>query len=248
MKILVCISHVPDTTSKINFTNGDSEFDTNGVQYVINPNDEFGLTRAIWFQEQQGATVTVVNVGGPDTEPTLRKALAIGANEAIRVNANPTDGFFVAKQLAEVIKNGGYDVVIAGKESLDYNGGMVPGMIAGILGYNFLNSCTNIAVDGANVTAVREIDGGKETVSTTLPVIIGGQKGLVEEKDLRIPNMRGIMTARTKALTILEPVDASVNTKAVKFEKPAPKSAVKLVSADNLDELINLLHNEAKVI
>jgi electron transfer flavoprotein beta subunit len=248
MKILVCISHVPDTTSKINFTNGDAEFDTNGVQYVINPNDEFGLTRAIWFQEQQGATVTIVNVGGPDTEPTLRKALAIGANEAIRINANPTDGFFVAKQLAEVIKNGGYDVVIAGKESLDYNGGMVPGMIAGILGYNFLNSCTAITVEGTNVTAVREIDGGKETVSTSLPVIIGAQKGLVEEKDLRIPNMRGIMTARTKVLTILEPVDASVNTKAVKFEKPAPKSAVKLVSADNLDELINLLHNEAKVI
>ncbi|MFB9109014.1 electron transfer flavoprotein subunit beta/FixA family protein [Flavobacterium gyeonganense] len=248
MKILVCISHVPDTTSKINFSNGDSEFDTNGVQYVINPNDEFGLTRAIWFQEQQGANVTVVNVGGPDTEPTLRKALAIGANEAIRINANPTDGFFVAKQLAEVIKNGGYDLVIAGKESLDYNGGMVPGMIAGVLGYNFLNSCTAITVDGNNVKAVREIDGGKETVSTTLPLIIGGQKGLVEEKDLRIPNMRGIMTARTKALTILEPVDASVNTKAVKFEKPAPKSAVKLVPADNLDELINLLHNEAKVI
>ncbi|MDI5888881.1 MAG: electron transfer flavoprotein subunit beta/FixA family protein [Flavobacterium sp.] len=248
MKILVCISHVPDTTSKINFVNGDSEFDTNGVQYVINPNDEFGLTRAIWFQEQQGATVTVVNVGGPETEPTLRKALAIGANEAIRVNANPTDGFFVAKQLAEVIKNGSYDVIIAGKESLDYNGGMVPGMIAGILGYNFLNSCTNLTVDGTNVKAVREIDGGKETVATTLPLIIGGQKGLVEEKDLRIPNMRGIMTARTKALTILEPVDATVNTKAVKFEKPAPKSAVKLISPDNLDELINLLHNEAKVI
>jgi len=248
MKILVCISHVPDTTSKINFTNGDSEFDTNGVQFVINPNDEFGLTRAIWFQEQQGANVTVVNVGGPDTEPTLRKALAIGANEAIRVNANPTDGFFVAKQLAEVIKNGGYDLVIAGKESLDYNGGMVPGMLAGILGYNFVNSCTELKVDGTSVTASREIDGGKETVATSLPLIIGGQKGLVEEKDLRIPNMRGIMTARTKALTVLEPVAANNNTKAVKFEKPAPKSAVKLVSADNLDELINLLHNEAKVI
>jgi electron transfer flavoprotein beta subunit len=248
MKILVCISHVPDTTSKINFINGDSEFDTNGVQFVINPNDEFGLTRAIWFQEQQGATVTVVNVGGPETEPTLRKALAIGANEAIRVNANPTDGFFVAKQLAEVIKNGGYDVIIAGKESLDYNGGMVPGMIAGILGYNFLNSCTSLTVDGTNVKAVREIDGGKETVATTLPLIIGGQKGLVEEKDLRIPNMRGIMTARTKALTILEPVNAPSSTKAVKFEKPAPRSAVKLISPDNLDELINLLHNEAKVI
>lgn len=248
MKILVCISHVPDTTSKINFTNNDSEFDTNGVQFVINPNDEFGLTRAIWFQEKQGATVTVVNVGGSETEPTLRKALAIGANEAIRVNANPTDGFFVAKQLAEVIKNGGYDLVIAGKESLDYNGGMVPGMIAALTNSNFVNACTDITVEGTTAKAVREIDGGKETVSTSLPLIIGGQKGLVEEKDLRIPNMRGIMTARSKPLTVIEPIDAPTNTKAVKFEKPAPKSAVKLVSADNLDELVNLLHNEAKVI
>jgi len=248
MKILVCISHVPDTTSKINFTNNDSQFDTNGVQFVINPNDEFGLTRAIWFQEQQGASVTVINVGGPETEPTLRKALAIGANEAIRINATPSDGFYVAQQLAEVIKTGGYDLIIAGKESLDYNGGMVPGMIAGLLGYNFLNSCVELSVDGTTVKAAREIDGGKEIVSTSLPLIIGGQKGLVEEKDLRIPNMRGIMTARTKTLTVVEPIDASINTKAVKFEKPAPKSAVKLVAADNLDELINLLHNEAKVI
>jgi electron transfer flavoprotein beta subunit len=248
MKILVCISHVPDTTSKINFTNGDSEFDTNGVQFVINPNDEFGLTRAIWFQEQQGANVTVVNVGGPETEATLRKALAIGANEAIRVNANPVDGFFVAKQLAEVIKTGGYDLVIAGKESLDYNGGMVPGMIAGLTGANFVNSCIGLTVEGNNVKAIREIDGGKETVATTLPLIIGGQKGLVEEKDLRIPNMRGIMTARTKVLTILEPVSANANTKAVKFEKPAPKSAVKLFTIDQLDDLVNALHNEAKVI
>lgn len=248
MKILVCISHVPDTTSKINFTNDDSEFDTNGVQFVINPNDEFGLTRAIWFQEKQGATVTVVNVGGPETEPTLRKALAIGANDAIRVNAAPTDGFYVAKQLAEVIKNGAYDLVIAGKESLDYNGGMVPGMIAGILGYNFINACTEITIEETNAKAVREIDGGRETVSTSLPLIIGGQKGLVEEKDLRIPNMRGIMTARSKALNVVEPIEAATNTKAVKFEKPAPKSAVKLIPADNLDELINLLHNEAKVI
>lgn len=248
MKILVCISHVPDTTSKINFVNGDSEFDTNGVQFVINPNDEFGLTRAVWFQEQQGATVTVVNVGGPDTEPTLRKALAIGANEAIRVNAAPTDGFYVAKQLAEVAKNGQYDLIICGKESLDYNGGMVPGMVASLLDYNFVNACIDIKVDEGSATVIREIDGGKETISASLPLVIGGQKGLVEEKDLRIPNMRGIMTARTKALTVLEPVEAIVKTKAVKFEKPAPKSAVKLISADNLDELINLLHNEAKVI
>jgi len=248
MNILVCISHVPDTTSKINFTNNDTLFDTNGVQFVINPNDEFGLTRAIWFQEQQGANVTVVNVGGPETEPTLRKALAIGANEAIRVNADPIDGFFVAKQLAEVIKNGNYDLVIAGKESLDYNVGMVPGMIAGLLGFNFINSCVAVTVEGNSVTASREIDGGKEIVSSQLPLIIGGQKGLVEEKDLRIPNMRGIMTARTKVLTILEPVSGESKTATVKFEKPAPKSAVKLISADNLDELISLLHNEAKVI
>ncbi|SCY52493.1 electron transfer flavoprotein subunit beta/FixA family protein [Flavobacterium caeni] len=248
MKILVCISHVPDTTSKINFTNGDAEFDTNGVQFVINPNDEFGLTRAIWFQEQQGANVTVVNVGGADTEPTLRKALAIGANEAIRVNAQPTDGFAVAKQLADVIKNGGFDLIIAGKESLDYNGGMVPGMIAGILGYNFVNGAIGLTVEGNNAKVIREIDGGKETVATSLPLIIGGQKGLVEEKDLRIPNMRGIMTARTKALNIVEPAAANAETKAVKFEKPAPKSAVKLFSADDIDGLVNALHNEAKVI
>jgi electron transfer flavoprotein beta subunit len=248
MKILVCISHVPDTTSKINFVNGDSEFDTTGVQYVINPNDEFGLTRAVWFQEQQGAKVTVVNVGGADTEPTLRKALAIGADEAIRINATPTDGFFVAKQLAEVVQSGGYDLVICGKESLDYNGGMVPGMLASLLGFNFVNSCTELTVDGTSAKASREIDGGKEIISASLPLIVGGQKGLVEEKDLRIPNMRGIMTARTKVLTVLEPVASNNNTKAVKFEKPAPKSAVKLFTADDIDGLISALHNEAKVI
>jgi electron transfer flavoprotein beta subunit len=248
MKILVCISHVPDTTSKINFTTDNSQLNQNGLQYVINPNDEFGLTRAIWFQEQQGALITVINVGGPETEPTLRKALAIGADAAIRINAIPTDSFFVAKQLAEVIKNKGFDVIIAGKESLDYNGGMVPGMIAGILGYNFVNSCTELTIEGTTAKAVREIDGGKEKVSTPLPLIIGAQKGLVEEKDLRIPNMRGIMTARSKPLNVVEPVAAAIHTKAVEFEKPTSRSEVKLVAADNLDELINLLHNEAKVI
>lgn len=248
MKILVCISHVPDTTSKINFTDGDTKFDTNGVQYVINPNDEFGLTRAMWFKEKQGATVDVVNVGGADTEPTLRKALAIGADTAIRVNTPATDGFAVAKQLANVVKSGGYDLVIAGRESIDYNGGMVPGMLAELTGANFVTNCISLEVDGTKAKAVREIDGGKETVSTSLPLVIGGQKGLVEESDLRIPNMRGIMMARQKPLTILEPVDATKETASVKFEKPAPKGSVKLVAADNLDELVNLLHNEAKVI
>ena len=248
MKILVCISHVPDTTSKINFTDGDSKFDTNGVQFVINPNDEFGLTRAMWFKEKQGASVDVINVGGVETEPTLRKALAIGADAAIRVNTIPTDGFEVAKQLAKVVKEGGYDLVIAGRESIDYNGGMVPGMLASLIDANFVTNCISLEIDGTNAKAVREIDGGKETVSTTLPLVIGGQKGLVEESDLRIPNMRGIMMARQKPLNVLEPVDATAETTSVKFEKPAPKGAVTLVSPDNLDELVNLLHNEAKVI
>ncbi|GGZ73483.1 electron transfer flavoprotein subunit beta/FixA family protein [Algibacter mikhailovii] len=248
MKILVCISHVPDTTSKINFTEGDTKFDTNGVQFVINPNDEFGLTRAMWFKEKQGANVTVINVGGADTEPTLRKALAIGADAAIRVNTVPADGFSVAKQLATVIKDGAYDLVIAGRESIDYNGGMVPGMIAGLVGANFVNNCIGLEVEGTNAKVIREIDGGKETVSTNLPLVIGGQKGLVEETDLRIPNMRGIMMARKKPLTVVEPSSISGETSSMSFEKPAPKGAVTLVSADNLDELVSLLHNEAKVI
>ena len=248
MKILVCISHVPDTTSKINFTDGDTKFDTNGVQYVINPNDEFGLTRAMWFKEKQGANVTVVNVGGPETEPTLRKALAIGADNAIRVNTEAKDGFQVAKQLANVVKEGGYDLVIAGRESIDYNGGMVPGMLAGLIGANFVTNCISLEVDDNNAKAMREIDGGKETVTTSLPLVIGGQKGLVEESDLRIPNMRGIMMARKKPLEVKEPVDASTETASVKFEKPAPKGSVKLIDADNVGELVNLLHNEAKVI
>ncbi|MEL4307929.1 electron transfer flavoprotein subunit beta/FixA family protein [Joostella sp. CR20] len=246
MKILVCISHVPDTTSKINFTDGDSKFDTNGVQFVINPNDEFGLTRAMWFKEKQGASVTVVNVGGPETEPTLRKALAIGADEAIRINTEPTDGFYVAKQLATIAKD--YDLVIAGRESIDYNGGMVPGMLATLIGANFVNNCISLEAEGTTATATREIDGGKETLKTSFPLVIGGQKGLVEESDLRIPNMRGIMMARKKALNVQEPTDASANTQAVAFEKPDAKGAVKLVAPDNLDELVNLLHNEAKVI
>ena len=248
MKILVCISHVPDTTSKINFTDGDSKFDTNGVQFVINPNDEFGLTRAMWFKEKQGASVDVVNVGGAETEPTLRKALAIGADSAIRVNTPATDGFQVAKELAKVVQDGDYDLVIAGRESIDYNGGMVPGMLAQLIGANFVNNCISLEVDGDSAKAIREIDGGKESLSTKLPLVIGGQKGLVEESDLKIPNMRGIMQARKKPLNVTEPVSAETKTEITKFEKPAPKGEVKLVDPENLDELIDLLHNEAKAI
>lgn len=246
MKILVCISNVPDTTSKINFTEDDTKFDTNGVQFVINPNDEFGLTRAMWFKEKQGASVTVATVGGPSTEPTIRKALAIGADEAIRINAEPTDGFFVAQQLAEVVKSGGYDLVIGGRESIDYNGGMVPGILATLTGMNFVNTCIGLEVDGNKAVAMREIDGGKEKIEAELPLVIGGQKGLVEESDLRIPNMRGIMMARKKTLNVMEPVEAPKATQDTKFEKPAAKGAVKLV--DNVNDLVDLLHNEAKAI
>ncbi|KGL58762.1 electron transfer flavoprotein subunit beta/FixA family protein [Polaribacter sp. Hel1_85] len=248
MKILVCISHVPDTTSKINFTENDTKFDTNGVQFVINPFDEFCLTRAMWFKEKQGASVTVVNVGGAETEPTLRKALAIGADNAIRVNVNPTDGFQVAKELAAVVKDGGFDLVLAGKESADYNGQMVPGMLASLTDFNFINGCVGLEVEGTSVSATREIDGGNETLSSSLPLVIGGQKGVVEEKDLRIPNMRGIMMARKKPLQVVEASGGGTSTSIQSFEKPAPKGAVKLVDADNVDELISLLHNEAKVI
>ena len=248
MKILVCISNVPDTTSKINFTEDNTKFDSQGVQFVINPNDEFGLTRAMWFKEKQGATVHVATVGEAQVEPTIRKALAIGADEAIRVNAYPTDGYFVAMQLAEVVRNGDYDLVIAGRESIDYNGGMVPGIMAEVLGMSFINTCIGLEIDGNKAEAVREIDGGKETLSAELPLIIGGQKGLVEESDLKIPNMRGIMMARQKKLSVLEPVDVSAATRDIKFEKPAPKGEVKLVDADKLDELIELLHQEAKVL
>jgi electron transfer flavoprotein beta subunit len=246
MKILVCISHVPDTTSKINFTNDSTEFDTNGVQFVINPNDEFGLTRAMWFKEKDGASVDVVNVGKKDTEPTIRKALAIGADNAIRIDAEPTDGFQVAKELAEVAKKGEYDLILCGRESIDYNGGMVPGMLAKLIGANFINTCVQLDIEDGVAHATREIDGGKEKISSKLPLVIGGQKGIVEEDDLKIPNMRGIMMARKKPLEVKDPIGAESYSSSIKFEKPAPKGDIKMIDKDNLDELVELLHNDAK--
>ncbi len=248
MKILVCISHVPDTTSKINFADNDTKFDTNGVQFIINPNDEFGLTRAMWFKEKQGASVDVVNVGGKETEPTLRKALAIGADSAIRIDTLATDGFQVAKQLAKVAQDGNYDLIIAGRESIDYNGGMVPGMLAKLIGASFVNKCVGLEVEGDKATVVREIDGGKETLTANLPLVVGGQKGIVEESDLRIPNMRGIMMARKKPLTVVEPEAVEAQTNDVKFEKLPPRGETKIIDPDNLDELVALLHNDAKAI
>lgn len=248
MKILVCISNVPDTTSKINFIEDSTAFDKNGVQFIINPNDEFGLTRAVWFQQKKKAEVTVVTVGDLGCEPTLRKCLAIGADNAIRIDLNPTDGFQVAQQLSAHCKKENYDLIIAGRESIDYNGAMVPGMLSALMGYNFVTNCTALEIEGNTARASREIDGGIETISCQLPLVIGAQKGLVEEKDLIIPNMRGIMQARQKSLTVIPAVQSVVKSVITKFEKPAPKGAIKMVDPDQIDQLIDLLHKEAKVI
>ena len=248
MNILVCISHVPDTTSKINFVENDTQFDTNGVQFVINPNDEFGLTRAIWFKEKQGAEVHVIHVGTAAAEPTLRKCLAIGADKAFRIDTPAADGMQVAKELAAFVSANPYDLVIAGRESIDYNGAMVPGILAALLDIAFVSNCVGLEIDGNNAIAEREIDGGREKLKGNLPMVIGGQKGLVEEADLKIPNMRGIMQARQKPFEVLNPKGSEIPTKDVLFEKPAPKAEVKLVPADDIDQLIELLHKEANVI
>ena len=248
MKILVCISCVPDTTSKINFINNDTEFDKDGVQFVINPNDEFGLTRAIWFKEKNNSSVDVVSVGNQSIETVLRKTLAIGADKAIRLNKNPKDSFETASYLSQYIKENPYDLIIAGRESIDYNGAMVPGMISEILNINFVTNCVNIEIDSNKATIEREIEGGKEILSCELPLIVGGQKGIVEEEDLKIPNMRGIMQARKKPLEVIEPVDVIHKTTTVKFYKPETNKEIKMIDAQDLDKLIYLLHNEAKVL
>lgn len=248
MNILVCISNVPDTTSKINFVENDTRFDTQGVQFIINPNDEFGLTRAVWLQQKQGAKITVVTVGDAGCEPILRKCLAVGADQAVRIDAVPTDGFSVAQELAAYAQAHAFDLIITGRESIDYNGGMVPGMLAGLLEIPFVTNCNGLEIESGTATATREIDGGTEKVSTQLPLLIAAQKGLVEEDDLIIPNMRGIMQARKKSLEVLPSTTEAGATSTLRFEKPQPKGAVKLVDAEDLDTLIDLLQNEAKVL
>ena len=248
MKILVCISSVPDTTSKINFTPDNRKFDPTGVQFIINPNDEFCLTKAILLKEKLGATITLINVGTAETEPILRKAYAIGADDIIRIDAIPTDALMVATEIAKVAKEGAYDLIICGKESLDYNGGMVGGYLAALLDLPFINKCIGLEIEGNSVTAAREVEGGKELLLASLPLVIAGQKGLTQEKDLRIPNMRNLMAARTKAIDVRAAEAASKGTAIVGFEKMPAKQPVKMIAADDLDTLINLLENEAKVI
>jgi electron transfer flavoprotein beta subunit len=245
MKILVCISHVPDTTSKINFTPDNKSFVTQGIQFIINPYDEMALTRALELTEAGGGTVTVINVGEAITEPTIRKALAIGATDAIRVNAAPRNAFFVAKQIAEVAKKNNYDLILTGRESIDYNGGQVEAMIGELLDIPSVSICKSLKVEGTTVILEREIEGGKEVISCPMPMIAGASEGMAEP---RIPNMRGIMSARTKPLTVVEPVEVPKNTEITGYDKPKQRGQVTLIPADNVEKLVELLHSEAKVI
>ena len=248
MNILVCISNVPDTTSKINFVENDSNFDTNGVQFVINPNDEFGLTKAVWMKQSNQANVTALTVCDSSVEASLRKCLAIGADIAIRIVCPAHDAYSVAKEIEAHCKETDYDLIICGRESIDYNGGLVPGLLAGLLDFNFVTNCVNLEIEGSKATFSREMSGGTEISECELPLVIGSQKGLVEESDLIIPNMRGIMMARQKPLDVIPAQGINPKTHDKKFSKPDAKSEVKLVNADELDKLIDLLENEAKVI
>jgi electron transfer flavoprotein beta subunit len=243
MKILVCITHVPDTTSKIAFTDGDTKFDANGVQYIIGPYDDYAIARAVELKESNGAAVTVLNVGGIETEPTIRKALAIGADEAIRVNAEPKDSLFVAQQIANVAKDAGFDLILMGRESIDYNGGQVHAMAGEILGIPSISPVMKLDIDGSSAKMSREIEGGKEFLEADMPFIAGCQEPIAEWK---IPNMRGIMTARTKPLNVVEPITEEASVKYQKYELPAPKSGVKM--ADSVDQLVDMLKNDAKVL
>jgi len=245
MKILVCITHVPDTTSRIAFTDDNTKFDTNGVQFIIGPYDDYALARAVELKEQSGGTITVLNVGEAETEPTIRKALAIGADDAIRVNAAPTDSFFVAQQIAHVAKEGDYDLILMGRESIDFNGGMVHGMVGELLGLPSFSPVMTLDIDGDTAKMSREIEGGKEHLEVKLPFVAGCQEPIAEWK---IPNMRGIMSARTKPLEVKDPVDDGSRTSLENYELPPEKGEVKMIDEDNVQELVDLLKNDAKVI
>jgi electron transfer flavoprotein beta subunit len=247
MKILVCISKTPDTTAKIAFTDNNTKFDVNGVQWIINPWDEwFALVRAIELKEADPSIVLhLATVGGPDSEPVIRKALALGGDEAIRINTEGKESFEVAVQLAELVKQGGYNLVLTGKETIDYNGSSIGGMLAALTDRPYISLATKLEMKGTTAIVTREIEGGEEVCEVEEPVVISAQKGMAEA---RIPNMRGIMAARTKPLKVLEPVQYESLTSVSSFELPPAKAGVKLVAADQPEELVRLLHEEAKII
>jgi electron transfer flavoprotein beta subunit len=245
MKILVCISNVPDTTTKITFTSNNTQFNTAGVQFIVNPYDEIALSRAIELCEGGKGTVTVINVGESQTDPTIRKALAIGADDAVRINAAPRDAYFTAWQIAEYAKSTDFDMILCGRESIDYNGSQVAAMIGEFLDIPSVSIIKKLDYDGSTATIEREIEGGKEVITISGKFVASCSEGTAEPK---IPNMRGIMSARTKPLVAIEAKDIEVLTKVQEFETPAPRGAVKLVPAEETAKLIDLLHQEAKVI
>jgi electron transfer flavoprotein beta subunit len=244
MKILVCISNVPDTTTKITFTGDNTQFNQTGVQFVLNPYDEIALSRAIELTEGNGGTVTVINVGEAVTEPTIRKALAIGATDAVRINTVAKDAFFVASQIAAYAKTQNYDMILTGRESIDYNGAKVAAMLGELLDIPSVSIIKKLDVEGTTAIVEREIEGGKEVLSIPFPFVAGTAEGVAEWK---IPNMRGIMSARSKPLIVVEAVEVAQLSNIVKFETPAPRGTVKLVDASDPEKLIDLLHSEAKV-
>ncbi len=245
MKILVCISKTPDTTAKIAFTDNNKKFAADGVQWIINPYDEwYALLRAIELKEKDASAVLhLVTVGAADADPIIRKALALGGDEAIRVNADSHDSFYIASQIAEVARQGQYDLILTGKETIDYNGSSIGGMVAELLNLPYIALATKFELAGNTATVVREIEGGEETAEASLPLVVSCQKGMAEQ---RIPNMKGIMGARTKPLKVVEPAAVEALTSIAGFELPPAKAGVKLVPADNPEELVRLLHEEAK--
>lgn len=247
MKALICIGHVPDTTSKIKFTDDNTKFDTTDIQYIVGPYEELALTRLLELKDS-GAdlNITAINVGTKETEATLRKALAMGADNAVRVDAEATDATFVAKQIAEVFKNGDYDFIVTGKESIDFNGGQVGGMISAFDDIAYISGASKFDIEGETAKFEREIDGGKEVVEAKFPLVVSAGKGFAIEP--KIPNMRGIMMARRKKLDVVTPAEQELKTKVTKFYLPEAKAACKMVSADNPEELVRLLHEEAKII
>ncbi|MES2798292.1 MAG: electron transfer flavoprotein subunit beta/FixA family protein [Bacteroidota bacterium] len=244
MKILVCVSNVPDTTSKISFIEGDTQFNKAGVTYICGPYDDYALSRAVELRDQLGGTVTVLNVGGAESESMIRKCLAIGADDAIRVDAEPTDSYFVAAEIAEIAKQENYDLILMGRESIDFNSGIVHGLVGELLGIPSLSPVMKLEIDGANAKLSREIEGGKEDLEAKLPLILGCQEPIAEWK---IPNMRGIMTARTKPLKVVSATHQAT-TKVSLYELPAPKGACKMIPVEEAETLITLLKTEAKVI
>ena len=243
MKILVCISHVPDTTSRISFTENHTKFDSNGVQFIIGPYDDYALARAVELKETHQASVSVICVGGPETEPTIRKALAIGADDAIRVNANPADSFETASLIAS--SAAGYDLILTGRESIDHNGGVVHAMLGALLNIPSVSPVMKLDIQNGKATMVREVEGGKQMVECALPLVAGCQEPIAEWK---IPNMRGIMSARTKPLKVVEPSAISSGSTTLGFELPPAKGAVRMIEAGQEKELVNRLKTEAKVL